>query len=251
MPNTYKPLYKKFIKLKITVHNKNKFLKFRKRKWNVFKANFIKFHCRKKTVFNNRFFLPNQSQYKLYDHFGFSLPSYENCYKNNFKFLLHTKQKLSLFYGGLRKNYLKNLIQNTAPNFVSIRIPSLNTLSNFLIETLESRLDTILYRSKFALSFRNARALINGSQVVINGKVRNKNSYLMKKGDLISISLKSHLNIKHNILYSNLWPIPQKYLNINYKTFEILYTGNISRYNLTAYFPFCLNTNYFIHSYRI
>ena len=249
MTNTYKPLYKKFIRLKITVNNKNKFVKFRKNKWNVFKHNFIKFHCRKKTIFNEKFFLPSQSQYKFYDHSGFSLPLYENYYKNKFKFLIHTKQKLSLFYGGLGKRYLKNLLQTSISNYVNH--PRSYNLGNYLINTLESRLDTILYRSKFSISFRNARALIHRGQVYVNGKIRNKNSYLMKKGDIISIRLKSHSDIKRNILYSNMWPIPQKYLNVNYKTLEILFTGNLNYYNLTAYFPFCLNSSYFFYFYRL
>ena len=240
MPNIYKPLYKKFIRLKIIVSNKHKFVKFRKQKWNVFKLNFKKFHCRKKTVFNSRFFLSNRSQYKFFDHFGFSLPSYENYYKNKFKFLIHAKQKLSLFYGGLSQKYLKRLIRTHCSRPV-----------NYFIEILESRLDTILYRSKFVPGFRNARALISNNQITINGKIRNKNSYLMKKGDLVSIKLNSHFDIKHNILHSDLWPMPQKYLNVNYKTFEILYTGNVNQYNLTAYFPFCLNANYFFNFYRI
>ena len=73
----------------------------------------------------------------------------------------------------------------------------------------------------------------------------------MKKGDLVSIKLNSHFDVRRNILHSNLWPIPQKYLNVNYKTFEILYTGNVYRYNLAAYFPFCLNANYFFNFYRV
>merc|ERR1712048_1090971 len=107
-----------------------KFIRFKKRKWNIFKSNFTKFNCRKKTVYNNKFFSPNQSQYKLYDHVCFSLSSYENYYKNKFKSLIQTKQKLSLFYGGLSKNYLKSIIRNPTFNYV-----------NYIIETLESRLD--------------------------------------------------------------------------------------------------------------
>ena len=171
MPNIYKPLYKKFLRLKITVHNKHKFLKFRKHKWNIFKLNFIKFHCRKRTRFHNKFFPVNQSQYKFYDHFGFLLPSYENYYKNKYKFLIHTKQKLSLFYGGLSKKYLKKIILNYTPNCMK-RVSY--TPSTHLIEILESRLDTILCRSKFTPGFRNARALIGNKKIIINGKITNK-----------------------------------------------------------------------------
>ena len=251
MPNIYKPLYKKFIRLKIIVNNKHKFVKFRKQKWKVFKVNFKKFHCKKKTVFNNnsRFFLSKQSQYKFFDHFGFLLPSYDNYYKNKFKFLIHTKQKLSLFYGGLSKKYLKRLLQHSTG---SHHHPSSSSnLVNSFIGMLESRLDTVLYRCKFVPSFRNARVLISTNQIIINGKIKNKSSYSIKKGDLVSIKLDSHFDIKRNILHSDLWPLPQKYLNVNYKTFEILYTGNVNQSNLTAYYPFCLNANYFFNFYRI
>ena len=82
-------------------------------------------------------------------------------------------------------------------------------------------------------------------------KIKEIKALILEKGDLVSIKLDSHFDIKRNILHSDLWPLPQKYLNVNYKTFEILYTGNVNQSNLTAYYPFCLNANYFFNFYRI
>ena len=48
--NKYKPLFKKFVKLNENVQNKplNKFLKFKKVKWQLFIKNLIKYNYKKK-----------------------------------------------------------------------------------------------------------------------------------------------------------------------------------------------------------
>jgi ribosomal protein S4 len=54
------------------------------------------------------------------------------------------------------------------------------------IEKLETRLDTALYRTYFSYSFNNARQLISHKKVYVNNKIVQHNSYLLKKGDLIT-----------------------------------------------------------------
>jgi ribosomal 50S subunit-recycling heat shock protein len=56
--------------------------------------------------------------------------------------------------------------------------------------------------------------------VKVNNKIVTKNSYILKPGDLISIDQKLHKLILNNVYNSHFWPIPPKYLDINYKTFE-------------------------------
>ena len=50
--NKYKPIYKKFLRLKENVQNKNiqKFINFKRNKWRFFIKNLLKFNYRKKNM---------------------------------------------------------------------------------------------------------------------------------------------------------------------------------------------------------
>jgi ribosomal protein S4 len=56
------------------------------------------------------------------------------------------------------------------------------------IEKLETRLDTALYRTYFSDSFNQARQLILHKKVYVNNRIVQYNSYLLKKGDLITFN---------------------------------------------------------------
>ena len=65
-----------------------------------------------------------------------------------------------------------------------------NTTENF-IGLLERRLDTVIYRAKFAITVFAARQLINHGHVRVNGKKVNIASYLVTEKDTIEIKDKS------------------------------------------------------------
>ena len=65
-----------------------------------------------------------------------------------------------------------------------------NTSENF-IGLLERRLDTVIYRAKFAITVFSARQLINHGHVKVNGKKVNISSYLVSENDTIEIRDKS------------------------------------------------------------
>ena len=65
-----------------------------------------------------------------------------------------------------------------------------NTTENF-IGLLERRLDTVIYRAKFAITVFSARQLINHGHVRVNGKKVNISSYLVTGKDTIEIKDKS------------------------------------------------------------
>tara|TARA_Y100000590_G_scaffold415765_1_gene513944 strand:- start:530 stop:955 length:426 start_codon:yes stop_codon:yes gene_type:complete len=65
-----------------------------------------------------------------------------------------------------------------------------NTTEN-LVAFLERRLDTIIYRAKFATTVFSARQLINHGHIKVNGKKVNIPSYLTKIEDVIEIKDKS------------------------------------------------------------
>lgn len=221
----YKPLYKKFLNLKQNVQSRPRLLKFKKRKW----KKLIEFLQR---VQNKR-----PGKFKLYDYQRYPLLTFS--FKNNFRYKLHTKQKISYFYGGLSKKYLKTIVK-TALNKPKSKKKVTNS-KLFFIEILEKRLDTILHRAHFVNSIRNARQLISHNHVFVNKKRVKNCNFLLKRGDLVEVSPKAQHLIENNIKLSNGWPMPPKYLQINYRTFQILFVEDIRSTNLSLHFPFWLD----------
>lgn len=222
--NKFKPLYKQFIKLRENVQNRRKLLKFKRHKW----ENFIQ-HYKRKLKRYKKFKPQDQSQYIISKY-----PSKPNSYKKRYKNTLNNSKKFKLFYGHLSKNFIKKQIKKKNHNIKKNR----NLL---FLELFEHRLDTILYRSKFSISLRNARQLIAHNKVLVNQKLINSPSYILKPGDLICINPKFFYLIEKNIKNSQIWPIPPKHLSINYKTMEIILNENIKKTNLSINFPFHLN----------
>ena len=56
---------------------------------------------------------------------------------------------------------------------------------------LESRLDTVIYRAKFAPTVFSARQMINHGHIEVNKKRVNISSYVVKNSDVIEIREKS------------------------------------------------------------
>lgn len=224
----YKPLYKKFVNLKKNIQFRHKLLKFKKDKW-------------KKLIFYISRFSKKRKKfcyYQFFDQNSYFIPKFNVYFTNKFKYSLQAKQRFSLFYGGLSKNYLKFIVQK---NF---------KFKFFLLTILEKRLDTILYRSYFVLSMRSARQLISHEHVLVNGKIVNCKSYLVQKGDLISFSFNCHKLIEYSLGHSEIWPLSPKYLYINYKTFQIIVIEDIKLVNNGLNFPLKLDLNKVIQHYR-
>ena len=96
-----------------------------------------------------------------------------------------------------------------------------------LLVVLESRLDNIVYRLGFASSRPEARQLVVHNHFLVNGKKVNIPSYLVKPGDVITVSEKKRQNDKMKaILEANQSrPVPM-WLNINREQYE----GKVMRY---------------------
>ena len=176
----------------------------------------------------------------------FFLPRYVNSYKQNFLNKLLAKQRLTLFYGSLQSYKLKKIITLTKNKIKNNRIP----LYNLFINRLENRLDTILYRSHFTKSIREARMLINHKHVYVNGNIINHGSFILEKGDVINLSDNVCNLVKLNVYSSNLWPLPPEYLQINYKTFQISILDIENKYYLSILFPFWLDFNTILNYYK-
>ena len=231
----YKPLYKKFVRLRKNVQNRRKLLTgFNKKKWQSL-ITFLKILSKRR-----------KKNFRSYDQSSFFLPRYVNSYKQNFLNKLLAKQRLTLFYGSLQSYKLKKIITLTKNKIKNNQIP----LYNLFINRLENRLDTILYRSHFTKSIREARMLINHKHVYVNGNIINHGSFILEKGDVVNLSDNVCNLAKLNVYSSNLWPLPPEYLQINYKTFQISILDIENKYYLSILFPFWLDFNTILNYYK-
>ncbi len=92
---------------------------------------------------------------------------------------LREKQKAKFIYGVLEKpfrNYYKK----------ADRMKGM-TGENLMI-MLERRLDSVIFRMGFARTRREARQVVGHKHVMVNGKVVNIPSYLIKAGDVITLT---------------------------------------------------------------
>ena len=96
---------------------------------------------------------------------------------------LEAKQKLKFYYGNMNERQFRNVYRKAIQK-------KGNTTEN-LVGFLESRLDTLAYRAKFATTVFSARQLINHGHIKVNGKKVNIPSYLVKAEDTIEIKDKS------------------------------------------------------------
>ena len=90
--------------------------------------------------------------------------------------------------------------------------------------------------------------MISHGKIFVNKKIVKTRSYLIKQGDIISIDSNEYINIEINILKSSVWPIPPKYLLINYKIMQII-MGDIKGINLSHNYRFNLNIEKVIENF--
>lgn len=229
----HKPFYKQFLRLRQNVQNRAKLFTFKKQKWKKFQH-----YAKNQLKFYRRFKVKDQLQFSA-SKFASRGNSFQKKFKNN----LYEKKVFSLFYGGLRKKYLKKHIFNS----IKTKNYSNSELVDFRYNTLkffESRLDTVLYRANFSLSIKEASQLILHGHVLVNKNLVRIKSYTLKPTDLIEINSnrKGRALVKISLDRSNFWPIPPKHLLINYRTLQILFMQT-EDFNLTPVFNHYLNLN--------
>ena len=96
---------------------------------------------------------------------------------------LIAKQKLKTYYGNIsEKQFHKYYVE---------AIRRSGDAAENLIGLLESRLDNLVYKSKFVPTVFAARQFINHGHVTVNGKKVNIPSYMVKVGDVIEVREKS------------------------------------------------------------
>jgi ribosomal protein S4 len=210
----HKPFYKQFLRLRQNIQDRPKLFRFKKQKWQTFQENLKKQ-------------LTPYRRFKIKDQFQLSVSKFAgrgNSFGRKFRSNLHERKIFSLFYGGLKKRYLKNSILKCikTKNYVN---SNLTDYRHVIFRFFESRLDTVIHRANFSLNIQGASQLILHGHVYVNGKPVKTKSYRLKPNDLVEIApnSKSRILVNENINKSNFWPLPPKHLLINYKTLQILF----------------------------
>lgn len=99
---------------------------------------------------------------------------------------LRAKQKIKGYYGNLTERQFRNIYREADRHK--------GDTANNMIGMLESRLDTIVYRAKFAPTVFAARQFVNHCHFRVNGQKVNIPSYRCKAGDVITVSEKFREN---------------------------------------------------------
>ena len=113
---------------------------------------------------------------------------------------LREKQKLKNWYNLKERQfrkYVKEILE---------RREKVDAATQF-IKTLESRLDNVVFRLGFSSSRAQARQLISHRHFLVNDKIINLPSYLVKKGDKIKIKPVA----QKKLIFQNLATLLKKY----------------------------------------
>jgi small subunit ribosomal protein S4 len=102
---------------------------------------------------------------------------------SDFGVQLRAKQKLKGYYGDISEKQFRGTYDEAARR-------KGDTPEN-LIGLLESRLDAVVYRSKFVATIFAARQFVNHGHVKVNGVRVNIASYRVKAGDVVEVKEKS------------------------------------------------------------
>lgn len=92
------------------------------------------------------------------------------------------KQKLKAYYGILEKQFKKSVFD---------ALKSKEKSEDILIQSLERRLDSVVYRLGFGSTLRQARQMVGHGHILVNGKRVNIPSYKVSVGDIVALSEKS------------------------------------------------------------
>jgi len=102
---------------------------------------------------------------------------------------LREKQKIKRIYGVLENQFRKYLASATKKKGIT---------GEYLMQTLERRLDNVIYRSNLAVSRNQARQLIRQKKFKINNLIVDIPSYQVSKGDIITTE-SAHINLSSDM----------------------------------------------------
>jgi len=139
--------------------------------------------------------------------------------------LLNIKQSFKFFYSNISEKSFKQSVKSC------IKSPS-NTIDK-LCSILESRIDSIIFRSCLVTSFQEARQLINHRYVIVNNSYVTSPSKRINKGDVIRLK-KDPCNGKEYQKILNTRSLPS-YLEIDFNNLTIVFLWDTNYKN--TYYP--------------
>jgi small subunit ribosomal protein S4 len=152
---------------------------------------------------------------------------------------LQAKQKLKSYYGNINERQFRNFYRKA--------IKKKGDTAENLIGLLEKRLDTIVYRAKFALTVFSSRQLINHGHIKVNGKKVNIPGYQLKEEDVVELKEKSkHLTSVEVSLASKERDVPE-YIQLDEKQKKIKFI-RIPKFTEVPY-PVIMEPNLVIEYY--
>ena len=98
---------------------------------------------------------------------------------SNYGIQLREKQKVKRMYGVLERQFKR---------YFSIAQKAKGVTGQMLLETLERRLDNVLYRMGFATSRHEGREMVRHRAVTVNGRLADIPSFPVKTGDVIQVA---------------------------------------------------------------
>ena len=109
---------------------------------------------------------------------------------SDFGVQLLEKQKARFTYG---------LTEGQFSRYVHESMEGRSNSAQALLARLESRLDNVIYRAGFVKTRRAARQMVSHGHLTVNGRRMNIPSYLVKKGDVITVRPES----RQSALFAN------------------------------------------------
>lgn len=125
---------------------------------------------------------------------------------------LREKQKLRRIYGVLEKQFR---------NYYAEASRLKGSTGENLLQLLEARLDNVVYRIGFGSTRAEARQLVSHKAIMVNGKVVNIPSYVVKPTEVVSVREKSRkqARITESISLAEQTGIPD-WIDVNHSKFE-------------------------------
>ncbi|WP_163194570.1 30S ribosomal protein S4 [Clostridium thermarum] len=120
------------------------------------------------------------------------------------------KQKLKAYYGVLEKQF---------KTIVFKALKSREKSEDFLIQSLERRLDNMVYRLGFGSTLREARQIVNHGHILVNGQKVDIPSYKVDLNDVISLREKSRKIEAYASNFMNIVPTAN-YVEKDYENFS-------------------------------
>jgi small subunit ribosomal protein S4 len=151
--------------------------------------------------------------------------------KSDYGVQLEEKQKLKAIYGMLSEKQLIGYYKK------ALRIEG-NTANHF-VEMLECRLDTLVYRLKFASTIFGAHQLVSHGHILVDGKKVDRRSFQVKPGMVVSIKEKSRKMKAINESLDNPTRNVPEYLSLNKDQFS----GQLLAHPLPEQMPWPIEIN--------